>query len=116
MRSWSEIIVDARARAEAPARLLDEIGRIIAERKADRFDSAMRVWAESDSEARKIVEAADALRRDLITSALKGNGASEQEANDRTNLLGAAWQGSRDLNDTDYRLKLISLITRNGDG
>ena len=109
------IIREAGARAEAPAGVLEEIGRIVSERKADRFDSAMRVWAQLDREARKVVESADRLRRKLINEVLKSNGAAGDEAEDRVNLLGAAWQGSRDLKDTDYRLKLIGMITQNAD-
>lgn len=105
-------IVAAKERAEAPGKVLEEIGKIVAEGRLDRFDSAMRVWSESDEEARKVVEAADAIRQDTIVRSMKGAGASQNDAEDRMKLFGAAWRGSRGLYDTDDRLRLIGLITR----
>ena len=106
------IIVDAKEQAGDPASVLDEIGKVIRQRGTHRYDAAMRSWAESDGEAREVVRTADLLRRDLIAEVLQVAGANEEEAKDKSNLLGAAWSGSQDT-EPEYRFKLISMITRN---
>ena len=34
---------------------------------------------------------------------------SDEDARDRANLIGAAWRGSQDLDDPDYRMKLVGM-------
>jgi hypothetical protein len=58
------------------------------------------------------VRAADALRSKLIAGVLKDAGASKAQARDKSNLLGAAWVGSQDMQDPDYRFKLMGLVMR----
>jgi AcrR family transcriptional regulator len=106
------IIDDAREEAKDSGDLLEEIGRIIRQRGTDRYDAAMRSWARSDRSADKAVRAADSLRGELIAGVLKDAGASKERARDKSNLLGAAWLGSQDMKDPDYRFKLMGLITR----
>ena len=108
------IIVDAKEQAGDPTKVLDEIGKIIRQRGTHRYDAAMRGWAESDSETEKIVRAADLVRRDLIAEVLQVAGESKEEAKDKSNLLGAAWRGSQDI-DPEYRFKLIAMITKKSD-
>jgi AcrR family transcriptional regulator len=105
------IINDARDQVEDPKDVLATIGTLIKQRDTHRFDTAMRRWAETDSDTAEVVRAADTLRGELITMLLKDFGHKAERAKDRTNLLGAAWRGSQDIEDSDYRLKLISLIT-----
>lgn len=114
---WHDVIVigiinDAKEQAEHPGEVLNEIGRIIRQRRTDRYDSAMRSWAKSERRTEKIVQSADALRAELIAGVLREAGATEEVARDRTNLLGAAWRGSVDMEDPEYRHKLIEMITR----
>jgi AcrR family transcriptional regulator len=108
------IIVDARAQAGDPTNVLGEIGKIIRQRGTHRYDAAMRGWAESDSEAEEIIRTSDLIRHNLIAEVLQVAGESEEEANGKSNLLGAAWRGSQDM-DPEYRFKLIAMITRNSD-
>jgi AcrR family transcriptional regulator len=116
-RFWRDDIVvgiinDARDQAKDPGDVLEEIGRIIRQRETYRYDAAMRNWARTDRYAKKAVRAADALRGDLIAGVLRDAGASAQYALDKSNLLSAAWLGSQDMQDPDYRFKLMGLITR----
>jgi AcrR family transcriptional regulator len=106
------IINDAREQAKSPGDVLEEIGRIIRQRRTDRYDMAMRNWARSDRSADEAVRAADSLRGELIAGVLKDAGASKAQARDKSNLLGAAWVGSQDMQDPDYRFNLMGLITR----
>ena len=106
------IIIDAKKQAEHPGEVLNEIGRIIRQRRTDRYDTAMRKWAKVDRRTEKIVRSADALRAKLIAGVLSEAGDPEEVARDRANLLGAAWRGSVDMGTPEYRLKLIEMITR----
>jgi AcrR family transcriptional regulator len=119
-RFWHDEIVvgviqEAASLNEDPKEILATIGNLVSQRGTHRYDSAMRRWAEHDNDAAEIVRAADALRGELITNQLTSSGVKTEQANDRANLLGAAWRGSQDIKDAEYRLKLISLITRDSD-
>jgi len=119
-RFWRDDIVigiinDVREQAKDPGNVLDEIGRIIRQRGTHRYDAAMRSWAKSDRGAEEIVRSADALRGDLIARVLRDAGASEEQARDKSNLLAAAWLGSQDMDDPEYRFKLMGMITRDSD-
>jgi AcrR family transcriptional regulator len=104
------IIFDAKKQAGDPAKVLDEIGKIIRQRGTHRYDAAMRSWAESDRDAEEIVRTADRLRGDLIAGVLRDAGANKEQAMDKASLLGAAWLGSADMNP-EYRFKLMRLVT-----
>lgn len=104
------IISDARERAENPRDVLQIIGTLVKKRRTHRYDTAMRSWAETDNDAKKAVTAADLIRRDLIIDAMREEGGGEDAARDKANLLGVAWRGSQNLQDVDYRFKLIGLI------
>ena len=45
----------------------------------------------------------------FLEETLRKSGLSIQEARDRASLIGAAWRGSRNLDDPDYRMKLIGI-------
>lgn len=62
------------------------------------------------------MRSADVLRGELIAGVLRDAGASREQARDKSNLLGAAWLGSQDMEDPEYRFKLMALITRDSDG
>ena len=109
------IIADARDRSENPGDILQTIGALIRERGAYRYDAAMRGWAETDDDAKEAVTAADIVRQDLITEAIRGADGDEEAARDKANLLGVAWRGSQDMQDVDYRFKLIGLIVPTSD-
>ena len=104
------IITEAKKLAKDPGDVLEEIGRIVRQRRTHRYDTAMRCWAEFDRDVQEVVRSADRVRRDLITKVLRGAGVDAEHANDRASLLGAAWLGSQDLDDPDHRFRLISLV------
>ena len=117
---WRDVIVvgiieDAKKQAEHPGDVLKEIGKFIQERGTDRYDTAMREWAKSEHKVKETIRSADTLRAKLIAEVLSEAGASEEQARDLTNLVGAAWRGSQEMGDSDYRLKMIGMITHPSD-
>jgi AcrR family transcriptional regulator len=106
------VIVEAVDQADEAGQILENVGRIIRQRGAHRYDVAMRHWAESDRQAAKTVEAADKIRGEFIKDVLQEVGFQEESAADRANLVGAAWLGTRGMNNADYRFKLLSMITQ----
>jgi AcrR family transcriptional regulator len=113
-RYWKDEVVvglvrEARQRAEHPAKALEELSELIRTRKAYRYDRGMRSWAKHDDGARRTVELADSWRKEILSELIGVSGPGQQEADDRAALVGAAWVGSQEMNDQDYRFKLIGL-------
>lgn len=111
---WKEDVVGglirtAKASAQEPAQVLAALRTFILESGAHRYDTAMREWARSDPLVRETVEKADDVRAIFLAETLRAGGMSEEHARDRANLIGAAWRGSQELADPDYRMKLIRL-------
>jgi AcrR family transcriptional regulator len=104
------IIAEAKEQAEEPEKVLETIGQIVRRRGTYRYDRAMRSWAESDRKALKIVKAADDLRGKLIKELLQEAGERGETATVKTSLLGAAWIGSQDMKDPDYRFRMLGVI------
>jgi hypothetical protein len=69
----------------------------------------MRSWALTDPAVRDTVKSADDFRARFLVEALQDSGMREDDARDRASLIGAAWRGSQDLGDPDYRMKLIGI-------
>ena len=109
------LIAQAREQADGPENVLEIIGRIVRQRGIVRYDRAMRSWARSDRQARKIVEAADSMRQKLIKEVFQAKGEKEKAASDKAELFGAAWVGSQTLPDTDHRFKLLGIMTGDAD-
>ena len=101
---------EAKSWYEDPREILQAIGEMVKQRKTYRYDAAMRNWATTSEYADEIITAADNFRRDMMTDLLRAAGESDQTAKDNVNLLGAAWRGSQDMADQDYRFKLLQLI------
>lgn len=111
---WKEDVVvglirAAKSSAEEPAQVLVELRKRILESGAHRYDAALRRLAATDRRVRDTVSEADEIRAAFLVDMLCKSGLSEDEARDRANLIGAAWRGSVDLDDPDYRMKLIRL-------
>ena len=111
---WREGVVvglirGAQASAQEPAQVLVELRKRILGSEAHRYDAAMRNWARTDALARDAVSRADEVRAIFLVETLRNSGMSEEDARDRATLIGAAWRGSQDLGDPDYRMKLIGL-------
>lgn len=111
---WKEgvvagVIDEAKANTEGSAQLLAEVGKLILESGAHRYDAAMRIWARSDPRVEDTLREADEVRATFLVESLRKSGLSKQEARDRATLIGAAWRGSGDLDDPNYRMKLIGI-------
>jgi AcrR family transcriptional regulator len=111
---WKEVVIlgligAAKAGAREPAEILAELRKRILESGAHRYDAAMRNWARSDSHVREVVHSADEVRATFLEEMLRNSGMSEESARDRANLIGAAWRGSQDQENPEYRMKLIRL-------
>lgn len=112
---WKEGVVvalirDARAGAQEPAQILADLRKRILESGAHRYDATMRMWARADPRVRATVACADEIRGTFLAEMLRKSGLSEEEARDRASLIGAAWRGSLDdVDDPDYRMKLVGL-------
>lgn len=111
---WREGVViglirAAKASAEEPAHVLAELRKHILASGAHRYDAAMRDWARTDPLVRDAVAGADEVRATFLVETLRSRGMSEEDARDRANLIGAAWRGSQDLGDPEYRMKLFEL-------
>jgi AcrR family transcriptional regulator len=111
---WKEDVVvglirGAQASAEEPTQVLAELQKRILARGAHRYDSAMRSWALTDPAVRDTLRSADDVRARFLVEALQDCGMSQEDARDRANLIGAAWRGSQDVGDPDYRMKLIGI-------
>jgi AcrR family transcriptional regulator len=105
------LIREARELAEHPGSVLEVIGQIVRQRGIVHYDGAMRRWARSDQDARKIVDAADKVRQELIKEVFLANGEGKAQATDKTDLFGAAWLGSQAIDDSDHRFRLLGMIT-----
>jgi AcrR family transcriptional regulator len=111
---WKEDVVvglirAAQASAEEPAQVLAELRKRILGSGAHRYDAAMRSWARTDPQVRDTVGRADEVRATFLVETLLNAGMSEEDARDRANLIGAVWRGSQDLDDPDYRMKLVGM-------
>ena len=111
---WKECVVSglidtAKANAEGPAQVLIEIRKRILDSGAHRYDGAMRIWARTDPRVRDTLRDTDELRAAFLEETLRKSGLSKQEARDRASLIGAAWRGSRNLDNPEYRMKLIGI-------
>jgi AcrR family transcriptional regulator len=114
---WKEDVVvglirAAKSSAQEPAQVLVELRKRILESGAHRYDAALRRLAATDPRVRDAVSEADEVRATFLMEMLCKSGMSEDEARDRANLIGAAWRGSVDLEDPDYRMKLIRLAAQ----
>ena len=115
---WKEDVVGglirtAKASETETAQVLPTLRTLILESGAHDYDTAMREWARSDPLVREAVESADQARATFLVEALRAAGMAEDDARDRANLIGAAWRGSKELADPDYRMKLIRLAGSN---
>lgn len=99
----------AKANAQKPAKVLIELRKRILESGVHRYDAAIRIWARTDPRVRDTLRDTDEVRATFLEETLRKSGLSKQEARDRASLIGAAWRGSRDLDDSDYRMKLIGI-------
>jgi AcrR family transcriptional regulator len=111
---WKEEVIvglirGAKERAQHPTQVLAELRKGIVSSGAHRYDAAIRCWALDEPWVRKTVNAADELRGAFLVETLCERGMTEEDARDRANLIGAAWRGSLDLKDPDYRMRLIRL-------
>jgi len=111
---WKKCVVvglidAAKANTEEPAQILAELRKRILESGAHRYDAAMRIWARRDPRVGDTLREADEVRASFLVETLRKSGLSKQEAHDRASLIGAAWRGSRNLDDPDYRMKLIGI-------
>jgi AcrR family transcriptional regulator len=105
------LIREAREASPDPDQVLPELRRRILESGAHRYDVAMRKWAQTDRLVEDTVRAADALRATFLVEEFRKNGMNEQEASDRSQLIGAAWRGSQEMAEPQYRMKLIGLAS-----
>ena len=105
------IIAEAQQQPEDGGNVLVRIGQIVRQRGTHRYDTAMRDWAGTNKKVSKVVKRADAKRHALIKDMLKKQGESDSQATDRANLLGAAWRGTLDMKDAEYRMKLMGIVT-----
>jgi AcrR family transcriptional regulator len=105
------LIEEARELAEDPGSVLKIIVQIIRKRGIVHYDGAMRRWARTDREARKIVATADKTRQELIKGVFQAKGDSEATAANKAELFGTAFVGSQTMSDTDRRFKLLGMIT-----
>jgi AcrR family transcriptional regulator len=111
---WREEIVGglirtANGRAKEPPQVLPEIRKLILASGAHRYDASMRAWARTDPLVREAVEAADEDRAKFLVETLCKTGMKQEDARDRAQLIGAAWRGSVDLIDPEYRMKLMGV-------
>jgi AcrR family transcriptional regulator len=112
---WKQNVIQglihaAKEGAQEPAKVLAELRKRILASGAHRYDAAMRCWARNDARVRDAVRWADEVRVTFLKEMLCKRGMSEEEAQDRVNLIGAAWRGSQDQpGDPEYRMKLIRL-------
>jgi AcrR family transcriptional regulator len=111
---WRDSIVvglirTAKERAREPAGILPELRNLILASGAHRYDTGMRAWGRTDPLVRKAVEAADEVRAKFLVETFCGTGMTEHDARDRAQLIGAAWRGSPDLADPDFRMKLMGI-------
>ena len=111
---WKEgvvagVIDEAKTNAEEPAQVLVELRKRILESGAHRYDAAMRIWARTDPRVRDTLRDTDEVRATFLVETLRKSGLSKQEARDRASLIGAAWRGSQNLDDPEYRMKLIGI-------
>jgi AcrR family transcriptional regulator len=111
---WKKCVVvglidAAKANTEGPAQILAELRKRILESGAHRYDAAMRIWAQTDPRVGDTLREADEVRATFLVETLRKSGLSKQEAHDRASLIGAAWRGSRNLDDPNYRMKLIGI-------
>jgi len=111
---WKEgvvagVIEEAKANAQEPAQILAELRKRILESGAHRYDTAMRIWARTNPRVGDTLREVDEIRATFLVESLRKSGLSKQEARDRASLIGAAWRGSRDLDDPNYRMKLIGI-------
>ena len=105
-----ELVREAKEHADDdPAKGFAKLRDLIQTRKTYRYDAAMRNWAKTNPDAERIVEAADAWRREVIADFIRATGAEEEKTRDRVNLFAAAWRGSEGMSDTAYRFKLMGL-------
>jgi AcrR family transcriptional regulator len=104
------LIRAAREVVQDPSEALPELRRRILESGTHRYDTAMRKWARTDPRVEDTVRGADALRLTFIVEQFRKTGMSEQEANDRAQLIGAAWRGSPEVAPED-RMRLIALAS-----
>ena len=104
------LIRAAREASTDPERVLLELRRRILESGAHRYDAAMRKWARTDPLVKATVRDTDALRAIFLVEEFRKTGMGKQEANDRAQLIGAAWRGSREVAPED-RMRLIALAS-----
>lgn len=105
------IIRAARETVQDPSKVLPELRRQVLESGAHRYDAAMRKWAQTDPLVEGTVRATDALRATFLVEEFRKTGMSKQEANNRAQLIGAAWRGSLEAADPDFRMRLIELAS-----
>ena len=113
---WKDDVIVGlmRAASEAspdPEQVLLELRRRILESGAHRYDAAMRKWARTDPLVEGTVRDTDALRATFLVEEFRKTGMNKQQANDRAQLIGAAWRGSQDEAEPEYRMRLIGLAS-----
>jgi AcrR family transcriptional regulator len=113
---WKDDVIVGlmRAASEAspdPEQVLLELRRRILESGAHRYDAAMRKWARTDPLVEGTVRDTDALRATFLVEEFRKTGMNKQQANDRAQLIGAAWRGSQDEAEPQYRMRLIRLAS-----
>jgi AcrR family transcriptional regulator len=111
---WKETVVvglirAAQESAQEPSKVLPELRKLILRSGTHRYDAGMRSWAKTDPLVRDTVGKADEVRATFLVETLRNTGMSEREARDRASLIGAAWRGSKDLDNPEYRMKLIGM-------
>jgi AcrR family transcriptional regulator len=105
------LISAAREASPDPEQVLRELQRRILESGAHRYDAAMRKWGRTDPRVEDTVRDTDALRATFLVEEFRKSGVEKEQAGDRAQLIGAAWRGSQDVAEPEYRMKLIGLAS-----
>jgi len=116
LQFWSDEYVPslaqrARQSAASPAQYLDELSRVILKDQSHLLDTAIREWAQSNSDARAALEKADDFRRREVKKLSGERGADKELDTDGEALLGAVWRGTVGMTDAVKRLKLMAMVT-----
>jgi AcrR family transcriptional regulator len=111
---WREAVVvglirAAKERRTDPLQILAELRKLIIDSGAHQYDAAMRNWGRTDPLVQDTVNSADEIRLAFLMETIRSTGVSKEDARKRAHLIGAAWRGSQEMTDPDYRMQLIDM-------